>query len=392
VVSVVAYTALRSLGRRGLLWVVVPVTAIACAAGAYQVGFGTRGSDFQVVQVQVERLAPGGVVETAEFDAVLAPRRGDVTLTAAPGALLTTARTTTRPFQLGSGDTARIAVANTAVVTFPNVAVWDLRPVQTLSVAHEGADGGGTAMPVEARVGVRSGRLQGQIVNHTLRAVRDVQLISPSAQVTLTASLAPGATAAVDVPLTVGPAGGFAGKVGFGIPNGVFAPPSARTAGRTMAALAATEVAVRPGEWALVGQVDRTDTLRVGGERPRGTGRAFVVEGVRLLSADSAAAAPPPRLVSSYTSATGALVEVYEQAVPQGLGGGVGLTTSLLPGRPATLAPSLEVYDQVAHTWRAVNGGAAGSPLTAGEVAGGVVRSRITSDGSQVQVSLSDVP
>ena len=394
-VSGLAYSALRAAGRRGLLWVVVPVTAIVCTAGAYLAGFGTRGADFQVVQVQVERLAPGGVVETSEFDGVLAPRRGDVTLTAPPGALVTTAGSAFGPFAFGpfatAGDPARITVANPAGVTFPNVAVWDLRPVQTLSVTH-GGEGAGAGMPIETQLRLRAGRLQGQVVNHTSRTVHDVQLISPTAHVALAGSVAPGATAAVDAPVTSSTVSALGGKVGVGIPNGVFAPPSARNAGQTMVALAATEVAVRPGEWALVGLVDRTETLRVGGERPHGSGRAFVVEPARLLSVDSAAAAAPPQLVSTYTSGTGALIQVYEQVVPPGLAGRVTLTTSLLPGKPPTVAPSLEVYDQESHTWRAVTGSAAAAPLTPGEVADGVIRTRVTSDGSQVQVSLSDVP
>jgi hypothetical protein len=384
VVSTLTYAVLRAAGREGLLWVVVPAIAVACAAGAYLAGFGTRGSDFQVVQVQVERLAPGGAVETSEYDGVLTPRRGDVTLTAPAGALVTTARATIGPLQTG-GDPARITVGGAPEVTFPNVAVWDLRSVQTLSIAHD--DAGGGAMPIEARLSLRSGRLQGQIVNHTSRPVRDLQLISTSTQIALAASVAPGTTANVDVPMTAGSPTPVVSKIGIAIPAVIFAPRTAGGAVQAMANLAATGVAVRAGEWALVGQVDRTDTVRIGGERPHTTGRAFVVEPARLLSADAAAGASPARLVSSYTTSSGAVVGVYEQALPPGMTGHVSLGLSVLPGRPSALSPSLEVYDWDAHTWRTTSGA-----LGAGEIGGGLVRARVTSDSGQVVLTLGDSP
>jgi hypothetical protein len=383
-VSAVAYAVLRAAGRQGLLWVVVPAAAILCTAGAYLAGFGTRGSDYQVVQVQVERLAPGGVVETNEYDGVLTPRRGDVTVTAPAGALVTTARSSIGPFQT-AGDPARIAVAGGAEVTFPNVAVWDLRTVQTLSVAHQAADAG-PVMPVEARLSLRSGRLQGQIVNHTSQPVRDLRLVSTSATMNLAASLAPGATVNVDVPMAAA-ASSVVSKIGIAIPGSVFAPASADGAVQAMYSLASTEVATRPGEWALAGQVPRTDTLTIGGERPRATGRAFVVEPARLLSADAVAGAPPARLVSSYTTASGSVVGVYEQSLPPGLAGHVSLGMSLLPGRPSMVAPSLEIYDRDAQAWSTASG-----TLTAGEVEGGVIRARVTSAGGQVVLTLGETP
>jgi hypothetical protein len=64
-----------------------------------------------------------------------------------------------------------------------------------------------------------------------------------------------------------------------------------------------------------------------------------------------------------------------------------------MPGpRGGALTLSLEVYDWDARTWRAVRAGGQAAALTPGEVAGGVVRARVTSDGGQVAVSLSDAP
>jgi len=279
-------------------------------------------------------------------------------------------------------------VASAPVVTFPNVPVWDVRPVETLSETHKGADAG-AAMPIEARLSLRAGRVQGQVVNHTARAVRDLQLASPSVQVPLVGSLAPGASAAVDAPLNAGTASVLGGKLGIPVPPAVFQPASAQTAVTTMVTLAATEVAVRPGEWALVGQVDRTDTLRVGGERPHSMGQAFVVEPALLASADTAGAAAPARLVSTYGKPPASVVEVFEQPVPRGLTRGVVVTASAQQGKPIGLAtaPSIQVYDWSSGTWNAVPAGAA---LTAGEVAGGVVRVRVSTDGSPVTLALSD--
>jgi hypothetical protein len=389
VVSGLAYSVLRSVGRRGLLWVVVPAIAVVCTAGAYQIGFGTRGSDFQVVQVQVERLGPGGVVETSEYDGVLTPRRGDVMLIAPSDTLVSTVKTSIGSFQGSYGDPARISVAGAPAITFPNVPVWDVRPVETLSETHLGTDGG-TAMPIEARLSLRSGRLQGQVLNHTARGVRDLQLVSSTVQVPLVASLGPGATAVVDVPMSVGTASGPVGRIGIPVPPAVYQPASAQTAVPAMVTLAATEVAVRPGEWALVGQVDRTDTLRVSGERPTSIGRAFVVEPALLASADTAGGAAPARLVSTYGASSGPVVQVFEQAVPQGLTRGVAVLASLQPGKPIGVpaAATIEVYDWSARTW---NPAAAGAPLTAGEVAGGVVRARVSTDGSPITLALSDV-
>lgn len=396
-VSAVAYAVLKAVGRRGLLWVAVPAAAVACTAAAYGVGFGTRGADYQLAQVQVQRLAPGGVVETAAFDGVLAPRRGDVSVTVPGGALVTTATPILGPFPTSS-DQAEITVASPAQVTFANVAVWDMRPVQTLTVAH-GAGGAGAAMPIEARLGLRGGRVAGQVVNHTGRAVRDVELVSPSgARAALVSALDAGGTVTVDVALAQGGPGLPMGKGVVGAPI-VVAPGVAgyrsgpvppQNGGQALVALAASAVAVRPGEWALVGRVPPSETLRVGGQRPARSGQAMVVEPVRLQSADSAAVgAAPARLVSSYATRTGA-VQVFEQELPRGLARAVGLNTTVAPGPSQPSVASTEVYDWDLLAWRSLSTGT-GSTLTAGETRGGVVRARITAGaGDQVGIALSD--
>src|SRR5262249_55081994 len=150
-----------------------------------------------------------------------------------------------------SGQSPAISVATTEHVTFPNVAVWDMRPVQTLAIGH--LPDAGPAMPVEARLGVRGGRVGGQGGNPTRRAVRNLQLVSPSgAQAQLAPAVPPGASLAVDAALgqgapglpigkgvIVGPLVGAAGGTALG-------PVPPRNGGQAMVALAAGEVAVRP--------------------------------------------------------------------------------------------------------------------------------------------------
>jgi len=395
VVSGAAYAVLKAVGRRGLLWVAVPATAIVCTAGAYVVGFGIRGSDYQLAQIQVQRLAPGGVVETSSIDGILSPRRGDITVTTPAGALVTTA-TPFLPFETTDFRAARITVANPAEVVFPNVAVWDMRPLQTLSVTHAGG-AAGLAMPIDAQLGVRSGRLVGQVANHTSQEVRNLQLVSPSgARAALVPALAAGATITVDVRLGQDAPGIPVGKglapVVIG-PNVGPIPP--QNGSQAMVALAASEVAVRQGEWALVGEVTPAETLRVAGQRPSRTGRAMVAEPVRLQFADSAATgATPARLVGTYAPSAGGVVEVYEQDLPSGLTGGVTLATSVVPGPNQPSVTSVEVYDWDQHTWRALRATAGAMPataLTAGERRNGVVRARVTAAAAgQVAIAVGD--
>jgi hypothetical protein len=396
VVSVLAYALLKALGRRGLLWLAVPTVAILCTSVAYVAGFGARGSDYHLVQVQVQRLAPGGVVETSAFDGVLSPRRGDVTVTAPSDSLVSTATPIFGGLPIdATGQSPQITIATAAQVTFPNVAVWDIRPVQTLTMTHLSA--AEPVMPVETQLGLRSGHLVGIVVNHTSEAIRDLQLVSPSgSQAHLASLLAPGATAMIDVPLGQGAPGLPLGKAGFG-PAGGPGPVPPRTGGQALVALAVSEVAIRPGEWALVGTVAPLQTLRVGGEQPARTGHAMMVEPARVLSADSLASdISAPALVSSYTSPGGGVTEVYELDVPHGLARRVALSAALAPGPQLTGAPSVEVYDWDHHTWRSLpplRTTATPAPLTPGELRGDVVRTRVVEDvAGQTELDLSNSP
>ncbi|HEY4026210.1 MAG TPA: hypothetical protein VGO86_07240 [Candidatus Dormibacteraeota bacterium] len=393
-VSLLSYAALRFAGRRGLFWVTVPVLAFLFSAGGYLVGFGARAQDYQVVQVQVQRLGPGGVVETVSFDGVLSPRRGDVRVRVPSSALVSTFIPYFGPSLSGGRDTV-ITAGPSPEVRFSNVPVWDMRPVQTLSVTHPFGTLAGPGQPIEAQLRLSQGRIRGQIVNHTSLTVRDVRLLSMAgAQASLVPSLRPGATAEIDVSL----APGSGGPVGKGATIVIGGPPgSTGDARQALLMLAASQAAGHQGELALVGLTDPTDTILVEGRRPLSSGRAAVVEPVTLRSTDTATAVPAARLVSAYADAGGtSQLDVYELEAPQSLSVHAGLTWSLA-GPPAAI--SVEVYDWVSGTWRPVPGGSlVGAPspafaLTPGERGSGLVRVRVhEGQPGQASITLSDLP
>jgi hypothetical protein len=399
-VSGASYALLKALGRRGLLWAVVPTIAVVAATAAYVVGFGTRGSDYQETQVQFQRLGPNGVVEAYSYDGVLSPRRGDVHVTVASNALVSTAILVFGSGPNGGRDTS-ITPGPRPEVLFSNVPVWDVRPVQTLTIGHPDGSAAGPGMPVDVQLRLEGGRLKGQVVNHTSRTVRELQLLSSTGmQAQLTGVLTPGASVQIDVQPSQGGAPGLpfvrapivvGGAIGPG-------PQPPQTARQALLALAASEATGRPGDLALVGFTYPIDTLRVEGGRPQRTGPALVVEPVRLRSATSVGQIPPPtRLVSSFSAKNGSLIDVYELALPQGLTGHVGLNPVLAPGIQQGPAAA-ELYDWDLGTWRSPSPGAGGGPaaavpLTAGETSHGVVRIRVhESAPGLAQLSLADLP
>jgi hypothetical protein len=377
-VTVLSYLVLKAAAPRGLLWVVVPGVAIAFTGGSYGLGFVSRGSDFQVTHAQVQWLGPGGVVETDSFDGVVPPRRGDLRLTAAPNTVVSTA---TMAYGPTADQAAEITIGRRTEVLLANVPVWDLRPVQTLTVTHPFASGPGSSAPIEAHLRLDRGRIRGEVVNHTPRTVRDLQLLTGSGSgAPLVSTLGPGATVTVDASLSPGVWAGTSGK-GV-ISAGLSAGPATHDSRRALAELAATRGVGRPGELVLVASTDAIDTLRIEGGSMATSERAALVEPVRLQSADSLAAiAPVARLVSSYVSGGSDLVDAYELDLPPGVSGRVGLTLAAVGPSPA--AAPVEVYDWDLHTWRPLpvqyspGQAPAQAALTRGETATGVVRVRV---------------
>ena len=393
-VSVASYLALKAMGRRGLLWVTVPAMALLCTGGAYLVGSVTRGSDFQLVEVQVQRMGPGGVVEAYSLDRVVSPRRGDVQVTADPDTLMSTALISySRPEPDQGAPT--ITIAPRPEVRFPNVPVWDVRGLQTLSMTHTHV-GDTAAMPVDARLRLAQGRVTGQIANHTSRTLRDLMVASSSGSgATLVTALAPGATAGVDAALSQGPAV----PVTKGGPVTVRPVPGgdARSQRQALIGLAATQAATSPGGLALVGTTDPVGDLRVEGRPPARTALAVLTQPLRLESADSLASAPPPaRMVGSFSGGGSSSVDVYELQLPPGLSGRVALQSAIVSNGIQQYGQAQEVYDWTSGSWQPLPspnmpGLSPTTTLTPSEINQGVVRVRIAEDSlHQVAIAVVD--
>ncbi|HEY7200225.1 MAG TPA: hypothetical protein VIC57_08450 [Candidatus Dormibacteraeota bacterium] len=376
------YLFLKALGRRPLMWISIPLIAVVFTAGAYGVGFGSRGSDFLVTEVQVQRLAPEGAVESYSFDGVFPPRKGDVTL-ALPGNTLVSTAVTLNGVNSGDGrGGAIITMGPHPQVVLSNVAVWNMRPVQTLTVSHPYAYEPKQSLPLDAQLRVQKGHVVGKVVNLSPRPIADVELVSASgSEAVVATSLAPGASASVDVELSPGATGPIASSKDI-----ARAIPGVTENSREAMIRLASSQAVNgvPGSLALVGFTRATDSISVDGAQPGRQGVAAVVEPIAVQSADSLSGITPrPRLVSNYGSPDGSTqVDVYDFDLPNGLTAPSGLTYQM-PDMSSPNVRSVEVYDWQAHTWRAmpkqpVAARSQGpAPLQAGEVAQGVVRVRV---------------
>jgi hypothetical protein len=374
------YLFLKAAGRRQLMWVSVPLIAVVFTVAAYGVGFGSRGSDFLVTEVQVQRLAPEGAVESYSFEGVYPPRKGDVTLSL-PGSTLVSTAVAVGSYGDSRGD-ALITLGAHPEVLLSNVAVWTQRPVQTLTVTHPFTYQPEQSMPVAAQLQVQKGQVVGKIVNLSQRPISDLELVSASgSEAVLATKLLPGGTETVDVELSSGPSGPIASShaVATAIPG---VTENSREA---MIRLASSQaVNGVPGALALVGFTQATDSMSVDGAQPGRSVVAAVVEPVMLQSADALSGiAPRPRLVSNYRSADGSTnVDVYDFDLPNGLTTPTVLNYQM-PDMSQPNVRSVEVYDWNAHTWRALPKQSvtarsqAPAALLAGETAQGEVRVRV---------------
>src|SRR5207302_6229924 len=133
-VGLLNYLFLHALRRRDLMWATVPVVALAFTGAAYVVGFAIRGADFYVTQVEIQRLAPGGTVETYTFSGVYAPQRGDFDLSLPANTLVSTAIAQSTP--ASTRNDALISQSSRPAVTLQNVPIWTMRSLQTLAVTR----------------------------------------------------------------------------------------------------------------------------------------------------------------------------------------------------------------------------------------------------------------
>jgi len=378
--GVLNYLFLKAAGRRHLMWISVPLIAVVFTVAAYGVGFGSRGSDFLVTEVQVQRMAPEGAVESYTFEAVYPPRKGDVTLTL-PGNTLVSTAVAVGTFADSRGD-ALITVGSHPQVLLSNVAVWTQRPVQTLTVSHPFTYQPEQSLPIDAQLQVQKGHVIGKIVNLSQRPVSDLELVSASgSEAVLAPKLAPGASQSVDVELSPGPTGPIASSKA----TAVDIPGVTENSRESMIRLASSQaVNGVPGALAIVGFTQATDSMSVDGAQPGHSVVAAVVEPITMQSADALSGiAPRPRLVSNFGSPDGSTqVDVYDFDLPNGLTTPPVLSYQM-PDMSQPNVRSVEVYDWTAHTWRGLPKQSvtarsqAPAALNAGEVTGGEVRVRV---------------
>jgi hypothetical protein len=364
------------------MWVTVPLVALAFTAGAYVVGFAIRGADFYVTQVEVQRLAPGGTVETYTFSGVYAPQRGDFQLSLPPNTLASTAVMQTTPAT--SRNSAEITESGRPVVLLRDVPIWNMRNLQTVAVSRPTSPiGPQDAMGLSASLRLENGHIKGTILNRTGHAIRRLELVNGQGNVgDLAGYLAAGSTLQVDTQLNQG---------GSGISASSLAGPgdtSQQGNPDTMLKLASSQVLGGRsglGDLALVGLTSPTTSLTIDGQRPTRSAQAAVVEPVDLQSADSLSSIKAnTRMVSTYSGdgSTAGLVDVYDLQIPNGVTGALQLGYVYL-NMANSPVDSVEVYDWVVHTWRTLPAqgqpyrGPQNAPLNPGEVAGGVVRTRI---------------
>jgi hypothetical protein len=375
-VGLLNYLFLHALGRRDLMWATVPLVALLFTASAYVVGFAIRGTDFYVTQVEVQRLAPGGTVETYTFSGVFTPRRGDYQLNL-PGNTLASTAITQSP---GEGSKAVITQSSRQAVLLRDVPIWTMRNLQTLSVSRS-QSGSPEAMGLSANLHAEQGRVRGTIVNRTGQPIRRLQLVNGLGNVAdLAPNLPAGGTLNVDAQLSQG--SGLSPNATGGDDS---TPDGAKDAVLRLAASQVLGGRTGPSDLALVGLDAPTNSVSVDGHQPSRSPLAAVVEPVALQSADSLASTRVrTRLVSTYSGdgSTPGVVDVYDLEIPRGVQGAFQLGYVYLDMGSSPVA-SVEVYDWGTHAWRALPAqgapyrGPQTAPLTPGETAGGVIRARV---------------
>ena len=163
------YVVLRSLDRRELAWITMPVLIAVFAVSAYGFGIALRGSDLIVNEVAIVRGAPGATEGTAQvYLGIFSPSRATYQVQVPGGALL--AAPITGDFA-GGGDAAVLDIVQ-----------GDPSLVRNLSVGFSSqrmlrAESATTVPLVEAQLALRDGVLAGTIRNRSQQTLEKVAVV-----------------------------------------------------------------------------------------------------------------------------------------------------------------------------------------------------------------------
>ncbi|TMD55729.1 MAG: hypothetical protein E6I85_02420, partial [Chloroflexi bacterium] len=317
------YAVLRSLRRRELMWMTIPLVAILATGGAYSAGVLVHGQEYFVNELQVLRVAPSGGVEATTYDALFSPRRGDLTVQLPESSLASTFI----PNYSGGGTTGddRVLAGRNPSLKLAGVAVWQPRDFKYVEAAH-------VNVTVIAHLKLSKGQIVGSVTNNGRIPIRRLTLLTPDGRsATLAASLAPGATVTVGGILQTAPLQALNRVViACGGPASTSVVPCGQTNGpqtpgdkQASLMLTAAGLLGSSGEvTSLTGIVDPIPSLRVGGTEPSRTAlSAFAtpieLEGIDTLSAGWASA----RVVAANNSSSFPMT-VLDYDLPSSLAAG----------------------------------------------------------------------
>jgi hypothetical protein len=367
----------RRLGRPDLLWVTIPVLAVASTAGLYLAG-GILHAGTQDEQLQVVRLGPKGSISTVEYHEILFGQRGQHTLQSSPNALLApmtlglhqaaVADCPNCVQQLGGlpRDVAEHALPGSQPVIIENGVAYG--NVRVVSVATAGQQ----QLGLEAHLSAVQGRIQGKIANLSDRAISDLALYTFDGErfrrTDLVALVAPGEQVDVDAQpraMDITPTA---------------APGLLRSPGQSLAdTVARAALSVDPQPILLGFTEPLKSHLRLDGSPAPKSAAAVVQRTVRLDSADTMLRDwEQVRLLASAGDQRAGFQAVYDIDLPAA------------PGLPLTLSfdsrqhSSVEVYDWRQKAWRSgpwtqdpQNAANREDRLRPDEISGGTVRVRV---------------
>ena len=366
----VAYLVLRSMRRRELLWATAPVAALVFTMASYGIGFGSHGSDFVDNSIELQRISPGGTIQTYSYQGLYAPQRGDHVIGLPQATLATTAFGSYGGYG-GTRNSASdlVVVGGRTTVRLHGVAVWQPNSFQTVSMTAG-------SIGLEAHLTYSNNGLRGTILNRSSASIRDLRLVLGSGLVEAKVANELQAGQSITVgPIAITPSSPSS-------PNAIqingSCPETFTQPGREDCVLtnAAALDAYLPGQLMLVGLVDAVVPVTVDGANPHRTTIAALVEPVSLASSDSLVAGlGTARLVSVYRTAPNYL-DVYDIDLPSQTQRAYLLKYVSGYGGQPTIAP--QVFAWSTGTWRQLPMSATGvAQLRPDEFSHGLARVRV---------------